>query len=180
MASQENLYIAKGSEPVRQEELSNILNRHLDSFWQRLLPFTHKNHIRINDILFVLHPFWFVKVKTYADRIPFPPKIRYFCIYVDAATGECGLTDRMPEFEKKESSEQELRPVTVKEGDLKGITDDLLESLILRRYLLKRPKIEIDRQKMICLPYYYVQATKKDRTNCSFVVNGLSGEIKRK
>jgi len=179
MKIEKNFCAAVSDNPVRQEELQGLLYPQIVSRWQRLLPAGKKTPVNIVDTKYVFHPFWFIKAVSYADRIPFPPKVRRYVIYIDAVSGERGLTDRFPQIEQQTAGIHTVRSPQLIKDNIKPLVDDLVESLILRRYLLKRPTVEVMDPELIYLPFYYVRIKVTAETIHIFSVNALSCEVKK-
>lgn len=178
MTIERHLLTAMSENPVRREELQRLLYSRVVSRWRRLLPAGKQKPLDIFDTQYVFVPFWFIKVASYADRIPFPPKVRRYVIYIDAISGERGLTDRFPRTEERDAGEYRVRSPYMKEDTIKPMVDDLVESLILRRYLLKRPSVEVMDPELVYLPHYYVRVRTADEAIRMYAVNALSAEIK--
>lgn len=178
MESKETVPVAIGNNPVRQEGLPKLLHFYGMPLWRRLL-LGRKEEVQLLETQYVLHPFWFIKVAAYADRLPFSPKLRRHVLYIDAVTGERGLTDRFPEIEKKTRTGKKIVPPLLKDEDVKQMTEELIENLILRTYLLKRPRIEVAGRELVYLPHYQVRVNVRDGEIHSLSVNALSGEVKK-
>jgi hypothetical protein len=170
--------VAKTQRTIKQEELPKLVLVHLTPLWQRLLHIKKEN-VQILEAKPAYYPFWFIKAEAYADRSPFSPKLRRHVLYIDAMTGDRGLTNQFPKIEQKSKTKIDVLSPRFNKEKVDNLINELVEDFILRPYLLKRPTVKIVGKELIYLHYYLVNVKTKSDVRYSLSVNSLSGEIRK-
>jgi len=111
--------------------------------------------------------FYFQKVLAIASRFPFKSKRSGYVIFFDSILAQAGLTPGVPVWDTADVAEEATFSPSYSLERFDEQRDELVEKHILRRYMLKRPELELQGVERVWLPYYV----------CSYAANGMAAEV---
>ncbi|NLS09552.1 hypothetical protein HGQ17_05915 [Nesterenkonia sp. MY13] len=123
------------------------------------------------------HPMWLAKILTFADRPPFPPKVRPNVAFVDAVSGYRGVMETVPplwETTDDDASARQIKPKITTEEKAKPYVRAVLDK-VDRSYMMKKPRHSIEELNLVYLPLWKVKLALPGAPE-EMVINANTGE----
>ncbi len=171
----EQIDIVSGSEYVNLDNVYSIVLKEKSLIKIGISIKIKKNRMSYN-VNKTYRPFYFVNIEALCDRPPFKPKKVYYVIYIDAVSGRYGLTYVYPNYSSYYAKKEDICSEVFTKHKIEDMLSNIIEKLILRKYVIKRPSLKILNGKMVYIPYYEVKCDGND----IYLVNILSGEVNKK
>lgn len=103
----------------------------------------------------LLHPMWLAWARIIADRPPFRPVVRPTVIFVDAVSGYRGQLTTVPHTQELDPDVGTVQQARVRdEGRARELVRDVQTQQINRSYVLRKPRHEVSRLKLLYLPLW--------------------------
>ncbi|SIS45543.1 hypothetical protein [Salimicrobium salexigens] len=122
------------------------------------------------------YPLWAIKILVIAERKPFPPKITPNMIFVDGISGYRGVFTSIPPTGEKNAQEASVLSPVLYEKEVKTkYVKDVQEKQINRKYVLKKPKYQMEDIELLYLPIWKTKVETSFFSD-TFYINGNTGE----
>ncbi|WP_150462143.1 hypothetical protein [Nesterenkonia ebinurensis] len=124
------------------------------------------------------HPIWLAKILSYADRPPFPPKVRPNVVFIDAVSGYRGVMETIPPLrdplgDDDAAAHQSALKITTAEQTrpyIKAVLDK-----VDRSYMMKKPRHSIEEITLVYLPLWRVKLDLAEGPD-ELIINANTGE----